>query len=71
MSILHISSIQHTQFRSVIDFYLAPALSFFPLEANVKAILETLEDNLAAPGPEVKCFKISRVDCAVLNDIFI
>lgn len=49
--------------------YLAPALSFLPLEAKVKAILETLGDNLAAPGPEVKFFKISRVEVAALNDI--
>lgn len=55
--------------RSILSFYLAPALSFLPFKAKVKAILETLGDNLAAPGPEVKCFKISRVLCAALNDI--
>lgn len=58
-------------FLSFFLFYLAPALSFFPFKANVKAILETLDDNLEAPGPEVKCFKISRVDCAALKDIFV
>lgn len=67
MSIQCISTISD---RLSARVYLAPALSFLPFKANVKAILETLGDNLAAPGPDVKCFKISRVDCAALNDIF-
>ena len=39
--------------------------------AMVRAILVMLEGKAEAPGPEVKCLRISRVDLAAINDMVI